>query len=59
MDRDTKKDVELFSLLVSEINISKYNQAEFRRIVDEIYCDIFYSKQQFEYHLLNTGEEDE
>jgi len=51
MDRDTKKDVELFSLLVSEINISKYNQAEFREIVDEIYWNIFYS--------LNTGEEDE
>ena len=47
----TKKDVELFSLLVSEINISKYNQAEFRKIVDEIYWNIFYS--------LNTGEEDE
>jgi len=51
MDSDTKKDIELFSLLVSEINISKYNQAEFRKIVDEIYWDIFYS--------LNTGEEDE
>jgi len=41
MDRDTKKDVELFSLLVSEINISKYNQAEFREIVDDIYLEIF------------------
>ena len=51
MDFDTKKDVELFSLLVSEIDISKYNQAEFRKIVDEIYWNIFYS--------LNTGEEDE
>tara|TARA_R110000751_G_scaffold19320_2_gene57847 strand:- start:3375 stop:3518 length:144 start_codon:yes stop_codon:yes gene_type:complete len=41
MDRDTKKDIELFSLLVSEINISKYNQAEFREIVDAIHLDIF------------------
>jgi hypothetical protein len=51
MDNDTKKDVELFSLLVSEINISKYTQAEFRKIVNEIYWDIFYS--------LNTGEDNE
>ena len=51
MDYDTKKDIELFSLLVSEINISKYNQAEFRKIVDEIYWNIFYS--------LNTGEDDD
>ena len=41
MDYDTKKDVELFSLLVSEIDISKYNQAEFREIVDAIYSEIF------------------
>ena len=51
MNRDTQKDIELFSLLVSEIDISKYNQAEFRKIVDEIYWNIFYS--------LNTGEEDD
>ena len=43
MDNDTRKDVELFSLLVSEIKISKYNQDEFRKIVDEIYWNIFYS----------------
>ena len=41
MDRDTKKDIELFTLLVSEIDISKYNQAEFREIVDDIYLEIF------------------
>ena len=41
MDYDTKKDVELFSLLVSEINISKYTQAEFREIVNAIHLDIF------------------
>ena len=41
MDSDTKKDIELFSLLVSEIDISKYNQSEFREIVDEIYWQIF------------------
>ena len=43
MNKDTKKDIELFSLLVSEINISKYNQSEFREIVEAIYCNIFYS----------------
>jgi hypothetical protein len=41
MTRDTRKDIELFSLLVSEINISKYTQAEFREIVDAIHLDIF------------------
>ena len=41
IDRDTKKDIELFTLLVSEINISKYNQAEFREIVDAILLEIF------------------
>ena len=41
IDRDTKKDIELFTLLVSEINISKYNQAEFREIVDAIHLEIF------------------
>ena len=43
MNRETKKDIELFSLLVSEINISKYNQKEYREIVEAIYCNIFYS----------------
>ena len=51
MNRDTKKDIDLLLLLISEIDISKYNQSEFRKIVDEIYWNIFYS--------LNTGEEDE
>ena len=41
MDRDIKKDIDLFSLLVSEIDISKYNQSEFRDIVDAIYWNIF------------------
>jgi hypothetical protein len=45
MTRDTQKDVELFSLLVSEIDISKYNQAEFREIVDDIYWNIFSLKE--------------
>ena len=48
MDRDTKKDIELFSLLVSEINISKYNQSEFREIVDVIYWNIFEGGQDEE-----------
>ena len=52
MDRDIKKDIDLFSLLVSEIDISKYNQSEFREIVDEIYWQIF-NPNPFE------GEEDE
>jgi len=41
MDRDTKKDILLFTLLVSQIDISKYNQAEFREIVEAIHLDIF------------------
>jgi hypothetical protein len=45
MTRDTQKDVELFSQLVSEIDISKYNQAEFREIVDDIYWNIFSLKE--------------
>ena len=49
MDYDTKKDVELFSLLVSEISISKYNQAEFRKIVNEIYWNIFEGQLGFLY----------
>jgi len=31
----------LFSNLVKDIDISKYNQDEFRLIVDEIYREIF------------------
>ena len=50
MDSDTKKDIELFSLLVSEINISKYNQSEFREIVDAIYWNIFEGGQDEEYY---------
>jgi hypothetical protein len=45
MTRDTQKDVELFSQLVSDIDISKYNQAEFREIVDDIYWNIFSLKE--------------
>ncbi len=33
--------IKLFAKLVSEINISKYTQAEFRQIVDDIYWNIF------------------
>jgi len=53
MDSDTKKDIELFSLLVSEIDISKYNQSEFREIVETIHWNIFIN-------IVNRmGEEDE
>ena len=55
MDSDTKKDIELFSLLVSEINISKYNQKEFREIVEAIYWNIFEGQLGFLYE----GEQDE
>ena len=40
-----------FAQLVSEIDISKYEQKEYVQIVKAIYWEIFYS--------LNTGEEDE
>ena len=48
MNRDTQKDIDLFSLLVSEINISKYNQSEFREIVEAIYYNIFEGEQHEE-----------
>ena len=48
MDRDTKKDIDLLLLLVSEIDISKYNQSEFREIVDAIYWNIFEGGQDEE-----------
>ena len=48
INRDTKKDIDLFSLLVSEIDISKYNQSEFREIVDTIYWNIFIGGQDEE-----------
>ena len=48
MDRDTKKDIDLLLLLVSEIDISKYNQSEFREIVDAIYWNIFEGEQDEE-----------
>jgi len=40
-----------FAQLVSEIDISKYEQKEYVQIVKAIYWEIFYS--------LNTGEKDE
>ena len=46
MDRDTRKDIELFALLVSEISISRYNQKEFREIVDAIYLEIFREEKE-------------
>ena len=48
MNRDTKKDIDLLLLLISEIDISKYNQSEFREIVDAIYCNIFEGGQHEE-----------
>ena len=33
-----------FAQLVSEINISKYEQKEYRQIVKAIYCEIFGEK---------------
>tara|TARA_R100001143_G_C3311071_1_gene110165 strand:+ start:524 stop:694 length:171 start_codon:yes stop_codon:yes gene_type:complete len=51
MDRDQQKKMKknydlwcaitLFTRLISEIDISKYNQAEFREIVEAIHLDIF------------------
>jgi hypothetical protein len=48
MDRDTKKDIELLLLLISEINISKYNQSEFREIVETIHWQIFIGEKDEE-----------
>ena len=48
MNRDTKKDIDLLLLLISEIDISKYNQSEFREIVDAIYWNIFEGGQHEE-----------
>lgn len=36
-----KQKVELFKKLISEIDISKYNQKEYEKIVNLIYQDIF------------------
>ena len=57
MDGDTKKDIDLFSLLVSEIDISKYNQSEFRKIVEDIHWNIFYENTDGTWN--NLGEQDE
>ena len=53
MNRDTKKDIDLLLLLISVIDISKYNQSEFREIVETIHWNIFIN-------IINRmGEEDE
>ena len=57
MDRDIKKDIDLFSLLVSEINISKYNQFEFRKIVEDVHWNIFYENTDGTWN--NLGEQHE
>ena len=36
-----KQKIELFKNLISEIDISKYDQKEFQKIVNLIYQDIF------------------
>jgi hypothetical protein len=36
-----KQKIELFKKLISEIDISKYNQKEYEKIVNLIYQDIF------------------
>ena len=36
-----KQKIELFKKLISEIDISKYDQKEFNKIVNLIYQDIF------------------
>jgi hypothetical protein len=43
--RYSQADIELFSKLTSEIDISKYNQKEFREIVDVIYWNIFVEEE--------------
>ena len=40
-----------FRELVSEINISKYNQKEFARIVDEIHLQLLEDELEKYYHL--------
>ena len=40
-----------FRELVSEINISKYNQKEFTRIVDEIHLQLLEDELEKYYHL--------
>ena len=57
MDGDTKKDIDLFSLLVSEIDISKYNQSEFRKIVEDVHWNIFYENTDGTWN--NLGEQHE
>jgi len=41
-----KHKIMLFAQLVSEINISKYKQKEYRQIVKEIYWEIFGEKDE-------------
>ena len=38
---ENKEKVELFKKLVSEIDIKKYNQGEYVKIINLIYLDIF------------------
>jgi len=38
---ENKEKVELFKKLVSEIDIKKYNQEEYVKIINLIYLDIF------------------
>ena len=42
-----------FRELVSEINISKYNQKEFASIVDEIHLQLLEDELEKHYHLLS------
>ena len=48
-----KNKIMKFAQLVSEIDISKYEQKEYRQIVKAIYWEIF------GYYILNTGEDDD
>jgi len=41
-----KNKIMLFAQLVSEINISKYEQKEYRKIVKAIYWEIFGEKNE-------------
>ena len=38
--------VETFAEVVSDINVSKYNEAEYRRIIGAIYWDIFIKEDE-------------
>jgi len=58
MDRDIKKDIDLFSLLVSEIDISKYNQSEFRKIVEDVHWNIFYENTDGTWNNLEEQHEE-